>query len=721
MPWYAHTPNPSGQWHDLEEHLRDTARLAKNLAHKFNAGAISYYLGLWHDLGKFHPRFQDYLKKCAESNSLQSRSIAHSPIGALFAWQQNFDLVALLVSGHHAGLSSPSRLKQQMSEVGENDQAKEALRIAVLNMPDISPSQPIKRVLNDAYSSARYTEFFLRMLFSTLVDADYLNTEAHFQHEKSEIRRVTPNLEDLWAKFETHQNTLIGSAPDTPVNRARLEIYRHCLATAENPQGIFRLTVPTGGGKTLSSLAFALKHALCHKLDRIVVAIPYTSIIEQNADVYRRAIGEELAVLEHHSAVSDVEDENPTPAQLRLRLASENWDFPIIVTTTVQLFESIFSNKTSRCRKLHNIARSVLILDEVQTLPVELLEPILDVLQILTDHYGVTIVLCTATQPAFEKESQYLKGLKNVTEVVPQPKRYFSDLKRVDYQIIRDPLTWQQVASEMMESNQCLTIVNTRKDALALLDALGDPNALHLSTLLCGAHRRDVLKEIRERLGLGAPCRVVSTQVVEAGVDLDFPLVLRAIGPLDRIVQAAGRCNREGALPTNGRVIVFNPAEGSIPRGPYRSGMDEARKILEREDTDLHDPEEFTRYFRLLYMDVSTDANKVQQARERFDFPDVAEKMQLIKDKTVPVIVRYEPHRNQVEKLLTQANCIGITKNLWRQLQAYTISLFEKDFRKHIENGLVKESAAGLNVWCGGYDSIRGVQTIARDPADLII
>jgi len=723
MTYYAHSANTSGQWHELTSHLNETARLARLFAEKFDVGELAYFAGLWHDIGKFNRKFQEYLRACADLNKTAKppSSVPHSPVGAFFAWNNRFDHIAFLINGHHAGLSSANALKQRMHQDKTSAEAKDILNIAVKRLANILPEKKMEQLLPSGLTSPHPTEFFLRMLFSALVDADYLDTEDHFQHEKTEARRVEATLEDLWKNFDRHQNALIDSASDTPVNRARYEIYQHCIAAAEEQQGIFRLTVPTGGGKTLSSIGFALKHALRHKLDRVIVAIPYTSIIEQNADVYRRALGNASAVLEHHSAINDVDEENPDPIQLRLRLASENWDFPVIITTTVQLFESLFANRTSRCRKLHNIARSVLVLDEVQTLPVELLEPILDVIQTLTDHYGVSVVLCTATQPAFEGESPYLKGLKHVREIIPQPERYFRELKRVSYEIVREPWTWQQVASEMRKSDQCLTIVNTRKDALALLGALEDPAALHLSTLLCGAHRRDVLKEIRNRLDTGTPCRVVSTQVVEAGVDLDFPLVLRSVGPLDRIVQAAGRCNREGKFPAGGRVIVFSPEQGSAPGGSYRSGMDEARKILDHEDADLHNPEEFSKYFRLLYMDVSTDAKKVQRSRENLDFPEVAEKMQLISENTVPVIVRYKPRRIQIDKLLTQASFSGITKSLWRQLQPYAVSLYERDFQKHERDGLIEELAPGLSVWCGAYESIRGIQTLARDPADLIV
>jgi CRISPR-associated endonuclease/helicase Cas3 len=489
------------------------------------------------------------------------------------------------------------------------------------------------------------------------------------------------------------------------------------VSAADQPPGIYRLAVPTGGGKTRSSLAFGLHHAIKHDLSRVIVAIPYTSIIDQTAGDYRAILGDK-AVLEHHSAVV-LEDEE-TPETLRVRLASQNWDAPVVVTTTVQLFESLFANRPSRCRKLHNIANSVLILDEAQTLPIHLLGPILDVLQELVDNYKVTVVLCTATQPAFEGESQYLKGLKEVRDIVPDPGRYFRELKRVTYDIIPERWDWVRVADEMKSCSQSLAIVNTRKDALALLDALEDPDALHLSTLLCGAHRRKVLEDdVKQRLRNDASCRLVSTQVVEAGVDLDFPLVLRAMGPLDRIVQAAGRCNREGRMAQPGRVIVFDPQEGSAPRGAYKTAMAEAEIILKQPGVDLHNPEVFEDYFQRLYQDVDTDKKNVQALREKLDFPEVAKRFRMIEKNTTPVIVNYGS--GKALELINEAKYTGVvSKHLWRRLQPFAVNLYEYKFKQCQAKGLVEEVIPGVWLWKGAYDKVRGIRDIIRDPADLI-
>ena len=609
----AHSTNTRGKSHDLVEHLRCVAKLAGEFAAKFGARDLAYRAGLWHDIGKVHPAFQQYLQECGTNPDQHRRGPDHKLAGSLIAEQKGQNILAFLIAGHHGGLPSLTDLKEFLRHKTKKQPAQEALRLIGQHVREIEPPSSLGIPSYLDPQSELDVEFFIRMLFSTLVDADFLDTERHFNREQAESRRGGPNLSDLWQDFEKDQVKFTKPAANR-VNAVRREVYQACLQAADQAQGIFRLTVPTGGGKTRSGMAFALKHALCHGLDRVIVAIPYTSIIEQTTDVYRQIF--RAGVLEHHSAVAS-QEERSDPVSLNdvwSRLAAENWDAPTVVTTTVQLFESLFDRKTTACRKLHNIARSVIILDEVQTLPTHILEPILDALKQLVAHYSVTVVLCTATQPALDN-SPYLRGLENIREIVPDPTRLFSALQRVSYEWPHagEKWTWERVAEEMREAERVLTVVNTKSDALRLLDALKDEEALHLSTLLCGAHRRDVLDKVKDRLKQGRPCRLVSTQVVEAGVDLDFPTVLRAFGPLDRIVQAAGRCNREGEL-ASGRVVVFDPEEGKLPGRAYRSATDICRNLLSQSDFNFNDPNSYQRFFQSLYQVVETDKENVQSS-----------------------------------------------------------------------------------------------------------
>ena len=472
----------------------------------------------------------------------------------------------------------------------------------------------------------------------------------------------------------------------------RSDILRQCRAQAALAPGFFSLTVPTGGGKTLSSLAFALEHAQAHSKRRIIYAIPYTSIIEQTADVFRhvfKALGDEV-LIEHHSQ-ADAADKDETA---RSRLACENWDAPLVVTTNVQLFESLFAAKTSRCRKLHNLVGSVIVLDEAQQLPPAFLQPILDVLKLLVEHYGVTVVLCTATQPALSSTdyfdaSKNLRGLHNVREIIDDPDALFDALKRVNVQLPTDwttPTPWSDIAAQLSAEDCVLAIVNTRKAAREL-QRLMPEGTLHLSALMCGAHRKDVIAHIKERLKAKRegrdtrPLRVVSTQLVEAGVDIDFPVVYRALAGLDSIAQAAGRCNREGRMDSPGRVVVFVPPE-KPPLGHLRKGADACISTLHGQANDPLARGLFARYFTEFYHSVDLDQRRivglltVQPRDLAVKFRSAAEAFRLIDDAdAATVVVRYEAHQERIESLLNTLAAEGPQRWLMRKLQRYTVTI----------------------------------------------
>jgi CRISPR-associated endonuclease/helicase Cas3 len=721
---YAHSLNAAGKRHDLVDHLTAVASLAARFAQDLGAEELGRYAGIWHDLGKFHPAFQEYLRSCEANPLARGHGPDHKGAGALLASRHFAGLSALLIQGHHGGLRAPADLKTWLAEKEKDAASRYALELATAAIPDLEPVSQLalpEHVLRDPRSA----ELFLRLVFSALVDADYLDTERHFRAEQAAERHgASRSVAELWDCLEGHQRRFSGE-PSDAVSRARRDVYEACVAAAESPPGLFRLTVPTGGGKTLSGMAFALRHALRHGHQRVIVAVPFITITEQTADVYRSIFGAD-SVLEHHSAAGrgDLQSEDFHSQEVYARLAAENWDAPVIVTTTVQLFESLFANRTSACRKLHRLARSVIILDEAQALPTHLLGPILDALRELCAHYGATVVISTATQPAFEAIPEF--AAIPATEIVPAPARFFQALKRVNYEWRTDPaLAWPEVADMMRGGSQALAVVNTKKDAMALLDALNDSEALHLSTLLCGAHRRQVIAEVKQRLQADEPCRLVSTQVVEAGVDIDFPLVLRAMGPLDAIIQAAGRCNREGLLPAKGRVIVFRPAEGGMPMGAYRAGVGVTGALIGAGGVDPDDPDVSRKYFRRLFEIVDTDRERIQDLRAALDYPEVSRRFRMINDDTETVAITgygSEDERLRVRRLLDRLRQgAPEARFIYRQLQPYLVSLRSREAEKYRRDGFIAEVAVGMGEWHGAYDPVRGLVARDLDPDDLVI
>lgn len=738
--FYAHTPVEGGPWHDLVEHLQSTAGLAKANGDKFGAGELACLAGLWHDIGKFNPEFQHYLKDCEKAKregiSAPAKGVPHAAFGGRFA-REAYPPLMQVIYGHHAGLPETEHVKQRMGDLAPDAVYEEVLRLARESLPGFGSPEDPGKLLSDPPRDELQYEFLLRMIFSALVDADFIDTESHFDPEMADARSgisITPV--GMWETLQRDQADRFGEAKGvTGVNQVRAEVYEACVGAARMPRGVFRLSVPTGGGKTRSGMAFALRHAVEHGMDRVIVAAPYTSIIDQTAGVYRDIFGDE-AVLEHHSAVQrDWKPGDPSEAErlhekrTRARLATQNWDAPLIVTTTVQLFQSLFADRTSRCRKLHNISRSVILLDEVQTLPAGLLAPIVSVLGELVRRYGVSVVLCTATQPALDGSTPYLEGFESVEDIVPRERAtaHFQSLRRVRYEIPEEEWSWEELAGRVEEESEggsALVILNARKDALAVLDALGDdrPDLFHLSTLLCGAHRRDVLEEVRRRLKKGEPCLLISTQVVEAGVDLDFPVVFRALGPLDRIVQAAGRCNREGLMADGGRVFIFRPREGRMPRGEYASAFDQT-KVLLKQQPDLHDPAVFRKYFSQLYQVIATDREGIQELRKRHDYPEVARKFRMIEDDTTPVIVQYterDPKRERDRvRMLDRIRGMGtLLPGDHRRLQPYVVGLRDRELSQFESS--VDDLAEGVKLWIGSYDKLRGISAANYDPADLV-
>jgi CRISPR-associated endonuclease/helicase Cas3 len=714
----AHTPrrdDPTQQWHLLTDHLTAVAKLTEQRAAKFDTGRLGYWAGWLHDVGKVRPEFQAYL--LAQHEGQYAPKQKHAVYGAALSFQLGIAPLVFAIYGHHTGLPALPHVKGRIA----SDTSAQDMQTCKSRLADMIDTNPLVDESKDEILAAEQRnmnhDVLIRMLFSALVDADYLDTEAHFDPDAAHSRQQRHiTLDDMWQTFERNQTALVAKAANSPVNTVRREVYEACLHAATASQGIFKLAVPTGGGKTRSSLAFALQHARNNAQDRVIVAVPYTSIIEQTVDVYRSMLGHD-AVLEHHSAITetfDEQDDEVASRRVRAKLLTQNWDAPLIVTTTVQLLESLFANKPGRCRKLHNITNSVIVLDEVQMLPVHLLEPTLSMLRELVEQYHVTVVLCTATQPTFERDA-YLQGFAegSVKDVLPsdQVRNHFATLKRVDYHYDADACSWDELVEAISTHKQALVIVNTRKDAVELVQRLleraPDRDAIkHLSTLLCGAHRRAILADVKARLVASDPCLLISTQVVEAGVDIDFPVVFRALGPLERIVQAAGRCNREGKL-DKGNVFVFTPQEGGKVLGSYATAQKISGQLLQQ-DIDLDDPDIFTTYYRNLFQVTNKDSKDIEECRQRLDYPEVAARYRLIEEDTMPVIVDYGEALILVEQIRKK----GFVKpTQYRRLQAVIVNIRRRKFATYQQEGLVREvlPASALWLWQGVYDPLLGI------------
>jgi len=527
------------------------------------------------------------------------------------------------------------------------------------------------------------------MLFSALCDADFLDTEAFYDQGRAALRGGAPSLPELAQRLTTRLDGIEAGAAETEVNRVRAEVRKACIEAATGATGVYSLTVPTGGGKTLASLAFGLAHAERHGLRRVVVAIPFTSILEQSASAYRAALGEE-AVLEHHSAFDPARE---TPKN---RVAAENWDAPVVVTTTVQLFESLFANRPSACRKLHRLAQSVIVLDEAQTLPPSLLAPILDGLRTLVRDFGATVVLATATQPAFGASAWLGEGLSPITEIVP-PSVYAEErLRRVRtrWPATSEATSYEALAEEIAEERDVLAIVHRRADARALCEALdrrlGHEETVHLSALLCPEHRSRVLAAIKARKATGQAVRLVATQLIEAGVDVDFAIVYRALGGCDALAQAAGRCNREGKLAGLGELRVFH-APTAPPPGVPELALAVTRQMLRKApDINLFVSMTFKEYFNQLYSVPNLDEHSIQEARAKYHFKDVAAAFKLIEDDwSAPIVVPDGDAEQHLEALQRE----GPSRVRLRALQRFTINVRKRDRDAWIQAGYAIEVA----------------------------
>lgn len=671
MKYLAHI-NEKGEQQLLKEHLENSAVLCGTFADSFGAYEWGYCCGLLHDIGKYSLKFQERL-----FNS--GIKVDHSTAGARICWDKKgvYQLLSYCIAGHHSGLPDTGDVNTGGTMMGrttkklEDYQAyKEEIEVPVLKNP---PFRPVKTENADFFLS-----MLIRMLFSCLVDADYLDTERFMKGNSN--RNSGEMIDRLYEKLVKHVSGWLGNHDVNTVNGRRTEILSHCIEMGKKEKGLFRLTVPTGGGKTVSSLAFALRHAKEHHMDRVIYVIPYTSIIEQNAKVFADILGEDN-VLEDHCNVEYASSDELTPMQL----AAENWDKPIVVTTNVQFFESLFSNKSSKCRKLHNIANSVLVFDEAQMLPNDYLRPCLCALEQLLRYYRSSIVLCTATQPALK---DLLSAGIEITELCPRMEEQFSFFKRASIKNL-NKLSERELIDRLISEEQALCILNTKKRVQKIYQSIKGEGVYHLSTAMYPVHRKRVLHSIRERLRKRQKCIVISTSLVEAGVDLDFQTVYRQLAGADSVIQAAGRCNREGKRDSSACfTYIFKFTEKEYVPG-LRQQMEITESMLE-DNRNIEELETIRLYFQMLYhfRGGGLDKKEILKkfAKRNFQFAWVGKEFKLIEENTKTIFI---PKEEEAKEMLEEWKRKGCTKELMRKMSSYCVSVYENDFQKMFAAGIL--------------------------------
>ena len=726
----------------IEEHCLNVARLARELIYEdedsYGLKDLAYNAGLLHDFGKYRPDFQRYI--LAASGANQSGKVPpkapHAIVGAiearrLFDDPMIADTLAYCISGHHRGLYDHNEMERRLRH-GEHKRWCDACE-------KLSEKESLGTTDCDDVGEPYDLQMAIRMLFSALVDADRLDTEQFMTPDLSAERlRIKGNYaslctlrERLRAKTES-----FSSAPDTPVNRARAYFLESCRTHgAESDPGIYTLSLPTGAGKTISSMAWALEMAIRNHHDRIIYVIPYTSIITQTAMVFREIFGKEN-ILEHHSEVvveQQTEDDNSDEQMSRLKFLTENWDAPIILTTNIQFFESLFASKPAKCRKVHSIANSVIVMDEVQALPEGFLSPILSAIDTLSEAFHCSILCCSATQPVYDEDlnspddgSDYYTPLDTRGDLVPREAKYFVPFDRVDYHLEPQTVTSQELADRLAAEHSVLCVVNSRKDAGQVYRALRDlskvkaDEVIHLSRSMCSAHLRRAIETIKERMREGKPTKVISTQLIEAGVDLDFPCVWRAHSGLGSIIQAGGRCNREGKM-ERGQVFVFSLADGSRPFGNIARGCNATKMLLHKlsnKITDPTDPEVIAKYYRLYFKDIPDfDTEGIEkdltEDPEDINFESAAQRFKLIDDEgTFPVIVPYKEEGKALVRKIRNHEIL--TREGYHRMQEYSVSLRQGDYSTLLSHGNIEQIQWGedfISVLVDDecYDSVAGV------------
>lgn len=678
----------SGEWEiqSNEEHLKGVAALCSDFADSFGYREYGEVMGLLHDIGKERTAFQQHIRKESQydPDAVVDGDSSHAYIGGIAAkmlYPSLHPLISNPIMGHHRGLYDDGDWRYMLEQAMPEE----------IHIPSLDINLQWQPMIKE---DCHLVE---RMLFSCLVDADYLDTESFMKPEDARLRGTHTSLSSLLDTLENYLQSLNASSPDTEVNKVRREVQARCREFGDTPCGFYSLTVPTGGGKTLSSLLWALKHAVKNGLKRVIIAIPYTSIITQTAATLKAIFGEEN-VLEHHSDFFADCDEDADIAKAR-KLGTENWDYPIIVTTNVQLFESLFSNTPAKCRKLHNIAKSVIILDEAQVLPTDYLQPIVDALKSLNRIFGSSVLFTTASQPVLSGDFRNFHGLKEVKEIIPEEWELHKKLRRSSITFMEGNQGYDEVAQAVSKHDRVLCIVNTRADAKEIYDRLPkDGLCLHLSRMMCPAHIKETIALLKAELKKPSESaiRVVSTQLIEAGVDIDFPVVFRQEAGLDSILQAAGRCNREGKMAVCPTYVFNLKKEKNLPPG-FLTRTNNARLSM-GQNHDWFSQEAMKSYFIQLYsridnFDTHSIAGSLYEPSELL-FETAAKEFHLIEDNTISVFVNWRDSMELIRKLQR----FGPSYPLMKALSQYSVNIRQKSFNTLKEAGAIEEPCEGIFV-----------------------
>lgn len=726
MEYFAHSENDQGKRHPLAKHLHETACLAESFAAREEYSPLFKLAGLLHDLGKYQPEFQNYLEHGGRRGS-----VPHAKWGAGYTRKHNANDISIAIDGHHKGLPDRVDWRSDTNEIFYDDQPGfDDVTVAFVN--DTGFEEVVFSSLCKFPADPFQHELFIRYLFSALTDSDWLSTEEHFESEKAALRpaRTLP-IDFMLDKLEEE---FAAKSKDGDINELRNKVRIEAVAKASLDTACYSLALPTGMGKTLTSMAWALRHAKHNGLKRIIIVLPYISIIDQTARELKRIFGEEW-ILEHHSSFNEETKSNTdkhedySTDQKRKQLACENWDFPVIVTTTVQFFESLFSNKPSKCRKVHNIAESVVIFDEVQTIPKEIILPTLGMLNDVQSVMKTSFLFCTATQPAYEKRIGF-NGITAITPLIESPGILYDKTKRVEYHLLDElaPLSFSRLRDAVIEHKEAaLVIFNTKKDALEFFSLMKSGNSwdvcYHLSTAMCPHHRKATIQQIRDDLEVKRKILVVSTQLIEAGVDFDFPLVFRALAPLEAIIQSAGRCNREGKLNQYGRlgnVYLFLLENSKYPNLTYENCARYAADLMQSDIDQLYSHNVFEKYYASIFKLYINDTNQqaINEARKAFNFETVNNSYRYLDDSSEGLFI-YNYNNESRQLLHKLQDKKFLSRDDYRTMQPFTVQAYANFIHQNRED--VKTSPHGFKIWYGNYDSATGISVAPMEVDKYVV